>query len=133
MNREDIDAFGRRLMTAMTERDFATIEELLHPEVHFRSLLTGMDGEFFGHDGVRAYFAELTGSFEDAGWEFHDVVAAEGDVAVVQARFRARGRGSGIEFDRLLPQVWRFRDGRGVGNEVHTRLDEALIASGIAA
>ncbi len=133
MDAEQVEAIGHRLLEAMTRRDFAMLAELLDPEVRLRSLITRMGRDFTGFDGLRRYFSELDESFEGVSWQFHEVVAVEDDVAVVRSRFRARGRGSGIEIDEVHAAVWRFRDGRGIVNDVHMSLDEALAAAGLRA
>lgn len=119
-------------MKAMTERDLATLETLVHPQVRFRSLITRMSGNFTGIEGLRGDFAELDGSFEDVRWEFLELVAHEEDVSVVHVRFRATGRGSGVRIDEVHRQVWRRKGGLGYENEVHSSLEEALASAGIA-
>ena len=109
------------------------IETLLHPEVELRSLISllGESRSYVGYDGIREYLRALGESFTDASWEFEGVVAEAPEVVVVLGRFRARGRGSGIEVDELIPQAWRWRDGRGYRNEAYRTVEEALRAAGL--
>ena len=44
----------------------------------------------------------------------------------------ARGRTTGLEFDQSAVMVWTVREGKAVGLELFTELDEALGAAGSA-
>lgn len=82
-----------------------------------------------GHDAVRASTARWKGEWDDYELipeDFADV----GDCVVATVRFRARGRGSGIEVDARLYDVFTLRDGRIVRMDQFTEQSEALEAAG---
>jgi ketosteroid isomerase-like protein len=83
-----------------------------------------------GHDAVRASTERWKSEWDDYELipeEFADV----GDRVVATVRFRARGRGSGIEVDGRLYDVFTLRDGRIVRMDQFTEQSEALEAVGL--
>jgi ketosteroid isomerase-like protein len=83
-----------------------------------------------GHEAVRASTARWKGEWDDYELipeDFADV----GDCVVATVRFRARGRGSGIEVDARLYDVFTLRDGRIVRMDQFTEQSEALDAAGL--
>jgi ketosteroid isomerase-like protein len=84
-----------------------------------------------GHDAVRSSTERWKGEWDDYELipeEFADV----GDRVVATVRFRARGRGSGIEVDARLYDVFTLRDGKIVRMDQFTEESEALEAVGLA-
>lgn len=107
--------------------------ERFDPDVEVTTVIAGaLESEpYRGHEGVRAWLANLDENFEV--WtivpeEWHE----RGDTVVVLGKIHARGRGSGIELDQSIAWVARFRAGKLI--LVHTYLDheEALRAGGIS-
>jgi ketosteroid isomerase-like protein len=83
-----------------------------------------------GHDAVRASTASWKGEWDDyvlIPEDFADV----GDRVVATVRFRARGRGSGIEVDGRLYDVFTLRDGKIVRMDQFTEQSNALEAVGL--
>jgi ketosteroid isomerase-like protein len=80
-----------------------------------------------GHDAVRA--STLRWKSE---WNDYELIPEEfadmGDRVVVTVRFRARGRGSGIEVDARLYDVFTLRDGKIVRMDQFAERSEALQA-----
>ena len=82
-----------------------------------------------GHDAVRASTARWKGEWDD--YELiPEEFAASGDRVVATVRFRARGRGSGIEVDARLYDVFTLRDGKIVRMDQFAERSEALKAVG---
>jgi ketosteroid isomerase-like protein len=83
-----------------------------------------------GHDAVRASTARWK-----AEWADYELIPEEfadgGDRVVATVRFRARGRGSGIEVDGRLYDVFTLRDGKIVRMDQFTERSEALKAAGL--
>jgi ketosteroid isomerase-like protein len=83
-----------------------------------------------GHDAVRASTARWKSEWDDYELipeEFADI----GDRVVVTVRFRARGRGSGIEVDARLYDLFTLRDGKIVRMDQFAEQSEALEAVGL--
>ena len=84
-----------------------------------------------GHDPVRASTARWKSEWDDYELipeEFADM----GDRVVVTVRFRARGRGSGIEVDARLYDVFTLRGGKIVRMDQFAEQSEALEAAGLS-
>jgi ketosteroid isomerase-like protein len=83
-----------------------------------------------GHDAVRASTARWKSE-----WDDYELIPEEfadaGDRVVATVRFRARGRGSGIEVDARLYDVFTLRDGKIVRMDQFTEQSEALEAVGL--
>jgi ketosteroid isomerase-like protein len=83
-----------------------------------------------GHDAVRASTARWKSE-----WDDYELIPEEfadaGDRVVVTVRFRARGRGSGIEVDARLYDVFTLRDRKIVRMDQFTEQSEALEAAGL--
>jgi ketosteroid isomerase-like protein len=83
-----------------------------------------------GHDAVRASTARWKSE-----WDHYELIPEEfvdaGDRVVVTVRFRARGRGSGIEIDGRLYDVFTLRDNKIVRMDQFIEQSEALEAVGL--
>jgi ketosteroid isomerase-like protein len=83
-----------------------------------------------GHDAVRASTARWKSEWDDYELIPEEFVDA-GDQVVVTVRFRARGRGSGIEIDGRLYDVFTLRDNKIVRMDQFIEQSEALEAVGL--
>ena len=83
-----------------------------------------------GHDAVRASVARWKGA-----WAEYDVTHEEfvdaGDHVVVTLHIWGRGRGSGVEIDARLFDVYTIRDGAIVRMDEFTERSAALEAAGL--
>lgn len=84
-----------------------------------------------GHDGVRAYLERWESEWEELETTPEEFIDA-GDRVLVTVHFRGRGRGSGIEVDARLYEVYALRDGKIVRMDEFTVRSEALDAAGLA-
>jgi ketosteroid isomerase-like protein len=130
---ENVDLV-RRSFEAMSAWDVDTLLRLYDPEVEFLPL-TGTrveSGGYRGHEGVRAYFAEvrdLWDVLEPQGQEYSDL----GDCVVVAGRCRVRGRVSRAESHPACAWVIGVRDGSIISHRTCATYDEALQAAGVEA
>jgi ketosteroid isomerase-like protein len=85
-----------------------------------------------GLDGVRRWGADWEASWESWSWEPEEFIDA-GDRVVVILRVHARGRGSGVDVERVDGAVWTLRDGKGVRLDYYGSKPEALKAVGLEA
>jgi molybdopterin synthase catalytic subunit/ketosteroid isomerase-like protein len=116
---------------AISRLDAEACVAICDPDVEFESRITAVDDATYrGHDGVRRYIARLADAFD---WlEITPLEVIEGDDrGVTVARFRARGRGSGVEVERRFFQAARLRDGRALWWGFFDSKDEALAAVGL--
>ena len=131
MSQENTESIGRAY-EAMSRLDADAMVALCDPHVEFRSRIAEADDVTYrGHAGVRDYIASLTEVFEWIRTEPLDVIE-EGDRAVVCNRFRARGRGSGVEVEERFFQALRFRDGKVLWWAFYPSKRKALEAAGLS-
>jgi len=116
----------RGLAEAINRRDAEAAVEVCHPEVEFLSVLAVSGRPFFGHDGIREYFADISSAWEEWRVEIHDVAAApDGRVAIVMT-MHMRGKGSGAPLSQRTGHVWTLKDGKLLRNQPFRDPDEAL-------
>jgi ketosteroid isomerase-like protein len=104
---------ARRSFEAWSDRDAVWFVENTTPEFEFvAAVMTTVEGEAGtvrgGEKGIRQYFTIL-----DEPWESFVVDEMEyrevDDQVVCVGRLRAKGRGSGVEFDQPIAMVLWFR------------------------
>lgn len=82
------------------------------------------DGEYRGHDGLRAFQRD-----SDAAWSYRHAelleVEASGDAAVLHVRMRLRGRASGVLTEREVAYAVRLREGLLARLSTHPDMDSA--------
>jgi ketosteroid isomerase-like protein len=84
----------------------------------------GLGGNHSGRREVSEFFAEWLEAWEDYSNQV-EIFELTPDLLVTQSFFRGRGKSSGIEFEAELGQIWQFRDGRVVRQEMFRTLEEA--------
>jgi ketosteroid isomerase-like protein len=98
-------------MDIWRSRDFDAIHEVaLEDFVFIPAIATGVEGgAVHGKEGSRRFFEGL-----DEVWESFNIDAEEfrevGGRVVIDGHVRARGRGSGVDFEQPLVMVVWFRD-----------------------
>jgi ketosteroid isomerase-like protein len=87
-----------------------------------------LGGTRYGARAVNAFFAEWLEAWEASHieWEITEVTP---DLLLVHSRLRTRGRGSGLESESEIGQVWEFRDGTAVRQTMYRTYDEARRAA----
>jgi ketosteroid isomerase-like protein len=110
-NRGDVDALLAR----------ATEDLEWHPV-----LVEAVEGEtFHGHGGFREFLSDWESTWES--WDLEPEEMRElGDQVLVLTRVRAKGRGSGVEFDQLLGHLFEFRGELICRGETFLDRDKAL-------
>ena len=82
-----------------------------------------------GHDGVRRWFDSFYEVMDDIRWDAHSF-SESGDRVIVEFTLRARGKTTGLDFGQDAVMVWRVREGKAIGLELYTTLEEARAAAG---
>jgi uncharacterized protein len=103
---------ARRAFETFQRRDLSQIEELFHPDIEMDWSRRMIDPVVTrGYDGIRAFFEEVAGLFEEASFEEEEVLEF-GDEVLVVSTGRFRGRVSGIEVKARAANIWTVRDGK---------------------
>ena len=94
--------------------------------------LPGIPGEQRGHAGVLEALAIWPEQWEDYRSELVRIVADRGDVVVVTARTRGRGKQSGVHVEMDFTFVFTVSDEKIVEWRLFMREDQALEAAGLS-
>ena len=104
---------------------------LVHPEVEWVFIdLEGKPLTYRGHEGLHEWLRDVGESWEDLWWEPQRLTDV-GDQVVAIVTAHLRGRGSGIDLEVPLGNLWTFRDGLAVHFKMFLNPDEALEAAGL--
>jgi ketosteroid isomerase-like protein len=104
---------------------------LCEPDVEFHSRIAEAEHVTYrGHDGVRDYVASMSEAFEWIRTEALEVIDGVERIVVCN-RFRARGRGSGVEVEADFFHAIKVRDGKAVWWAFYPSKPEALEAVGL--
>ena len=113
LNAGDVEAF-----VTVCDADFRLdmADRVLNPSV------------YEGHDGIRAFYAEVLDIWESFTWE--PIEMHEFDNSIVSVlHSRGKGRGSGLELDRRSAMLWRLDQGRAQSLTFYRDPDPALAAA----
>jgi ketosteroid isomerase-like protein len=84
-----------------------------------------------GLDGLGRWQADWEASWASWRWEPQEFIDA-GDRVVAILRVYAKGRGSGVDVERLDGAVWTLRDGKCIRLDYYGSKAEALKAAGLS-
>ena len=134
MSQENVGLARRAIEAALhtPKPDFATMNELYHPEHEFISLVDALEGD--RHIGGRGYRDWLVGAGEAVAWESSLEAIREVDDERVVAVMRMRGEGvsSGVPWEQPHACLMTIRDGKVVRTLVYPSFEDALKAVGLA-
>ena len=135
MSREDAEIV-RRAYAALNERDFDSLSKLSDPDsvFDFSRSIGPQKGVYRGPDEFRRFASDLFDAFE-----LHEATPVEIDVGprghiVVRHHVRAKGRGSGLDWENEPDATFVFevRDGKIFRTTLYQHRAEALKAVGLA-
>jgi ketosteroid isomerase-like protein len=124
----------RNFYELWSAEDYAEAATLLFdPEIELVQPpeLPGGAGTYRGYQGLQQALDEWLEAADYIHAEPERFVLGEGAV-VVTVRLRSRGRHTGIEVDRRIGHLFRFRGERAVRWEVYWSPEEALEAAGLS-
>jgi ketosteroid isomerase-like protein len=106
-------ALVRRVLGAFASRDLAEMEKLCLPDAEFDWSRRLLDGQVIrGIDGLRKFFDETLGIFEEVSFEEEEAIELADDRVLVVALVSFRGRTSGVPVQARGATVWTIRDGK---------------------
>jgi len=120
----------RQGFEALREGDPDALEPFIHPdfEVTTPPQLAAEPDTYRGLDGVRRYFASFYEAMDRIRFEAEEFIPI-GDLVVVEAILRTRGRSTGIETEQRVALVYELKGGKAYRISVHATVDEAVAAA----
>jgi ketosteroid isomerase-like protein len=130
MSQENVELV-RRGFARWNEGDYDFFFSSSTPDVELLSRFGSLTGEpYRGHEGVRAWLADIQHAFERFDL-WLDEVRDLGDDVLALGGIRMRSRGSGLEMKEPMGWVFEFRDGRVARMRFYASPSEALEAAGL--
>jgi ketosteroid isomerase-like protein len=131
MSQENV-AIVRSVHEAFRDDGEEAIFEYLDAEIDLTPVDELLDAEtYHAHDGVRRYFQSTREAFGDFGWEPQEFLD-QGDHVLVETRFFAAGRGSGVPVEAMVYNVWTVRQEKAVRVRGFLSRSKALEAAGLS-
>jgi ketosteroid isomerase-like protein len=87
-------------------------------------------GDYRGYEGFARWGEDWSAAWDNWRWEPEEFIDA-GDRVVAVLRVHAKGRGSGVDVERLDGAVWTLRDGKCTRLDYYGSRAEALAAVGL--
>jgi len=131
MSKENVEAY-REGIAAINRGDLEAALRLTDPEVTFEPLRAPVEGAYKGHDGIRAWFADTTESFEAFRIDHSEIRDLGDDRVLAIGALHVRGKGSGIETDVPSAAIVTFREGRMAALKDYAEREKALEAAGLS-
>ena len=133
MSQENVEAL-RKAYAALSDRDFDALVELTDPDwvFDFSRSIGPQKGIYRGHGEIARFMAATEDAFEIFELSPIEFVVGSASRIVVRHHLRAKGRASGLEWERVPPValVWELRDGKVIATTLYNTREEALEAAG---
>ena len=130
MSEENVEVV-RRFYAAWSREEFPGPTELMDPEIEYVNPAGAVEPGT--RHGLAAFSTAVEKVFD--GWETWEVEPEQfttvGDQVAVVVRYRARGRGSGVELAGRESALWTVRDGKVVRYAWFHEPADALGAAGV--
>ena len=127
MSQENVEIV-RRWIDGYNRRDMDGLVELTAPDVEVQSVF---EFDFRGYEGLRAYFLELDGAYDDFQVVPSDFIDA-GAAVVMVARAKWRGKDSTAEGETPVQTAFWLRAGRVFRIKTFRDRRDALEAVGLS-
>ena len=115
---------------AVNRRDLGALLELMDADVEAVPILTGMEGDYHGHAGIRRWWGHLLDVFPDLATEVVELREL-GDFTLASMRLRGHGADSDAPVAASLWLVAQWRRGKCVRWGSYGTEAEALEAVGL--
>ena len=110
--------------------DYGPMLALSDPDVVFEPRRSAVQGKYLGPQGVEAFWADTTQTFDLFQLTYVDIREA-GDFLVAIGTIRVRGRGSGVETTIPSAAVVEYRGEKVILFKDYVDAGQALAAAGI--
>ena len=127
MSQENVEIV-REVYDAYSRGDYARVGGFHDPHI---VVVTLEDGVVYGNDAALANYERWNEAWEWTETTVEEVIG-HGNQVFLAARFQARGRGSGVEIDTRIYEVFTLRDGKIVRIDEFTEREKALEAAGLS-
>jgi ketosteroid isomerase-like protein len=131
MSQENIELV-RMAYAAMSERDFDALASVTDSDwvFDFSRAIGPQKGVYRGHEEIAQFGAATEEAFERFELSPIEFVAGPGGRIAARHHLKAKGRGSGVELDRVpdVMLLWELRDGKVVRTTLYNSRAEALEA-----
>ncbi len=109
---------------------WAMLDEFVIWDLRPRTRVPDLDAVYVGRDAVIKASGHYWGTWDDYRVEADELLDADPSVVVVLHEF-GRGKGGGVPFDVVHPQLWTFRGGRIIRWDSFESRAEAVEAAGL--
>ena len=107
---EELRAIADTAFAALNAGDLDSFLSVVSADAEFTSMITEVEGQTYrGHEGVRAWWNTVAGTFQSVRWELLEV---EGSGGRGLARLRAVGEVGGVEVEQTVWQAASYHDGK---------------------
>jgi ketosteroid isomerase-like protein len=135
MSDENIEIVRRALETNRSGRREETVDAaiaLADPSIEFSSRLNSIEGSTYrGHDGLRAYYHDMTDAFEQWRNDLDAAARVDSDAVLTDVTFRATAR-SGVDVELRSSVIFVLSSGRIVQIHAARSREEVLRAAGLS-
>jgi len=127
MSRENVELV-RRMYDAYARADFGLGLSFLDSEIEFsQPVQEPGGGTYHGHEGVVQAFASWTAPWDDYRVDVEELIDF-GEHVLARTLHHGRGKGSGVEVEQRIFQVWTLRDGKVARARMYYTEAEAIEA-----
>ena len=130
MSEENVEVV-RHIYEAMARDDVPAVLDVLDPDIEIQDHDLPDATEYQGLEGVLAWQADWDSSWENWRWEAEEFIDL-GDRVIAVLRTHAKGRGSGVELERLDGAICSVSRGKVSRIDYYGSKAEALEAAGLS-
>jgi ketosteroid isomerase-like protein len=135
MPRENVEVVREAIEANRSDDLHAAVEALValsDPRSEYTRVTAAVEPQTYrGHDGVRRYFRDMAGSWQEWRSEVEELVEVGPDTVVATIRFRAIGKDSGVPVEARLVAVFVLSARKLLRGHTYPSREAALQAAGL--